>query len=199
MMKKLLVLALVLGLASSASAALSGIQLSVDGATDGTGNTTEIYIPISSELVIDVYGPAGYDWLGYIIIEGNPPQGGEWGDDDAHGADVLNAYYTNQSYPITYAAAGDSDLSGTQRYTEVDWGWGYELSANSATSVPGGRQFDVIYHCTGPESEYVTITLWDDAEGYVTPQDTILIHQVPEPMTIALLGLGGLFLLRRRK
>jgi len=27
----------------------------------------------------------------------------------------------------------------------------------------------------------------------------LIIYQIPEPMTVALLGLGGLFLLRRRK
>ena len=32
-----------------------------------------------------------------------------------------------------------------------------------------------------------------------TVLDTITITQIPEPMTIALLGLGSLFLLRRRK
>jgi hypothetical protein len=29
--------------------------------------------------------------------------------------------------------------------------------------------------------------------------DTVTIHQTPEPMTIGLLGLGGLALLRRRR
>jgi hypothetical protein len=201
MMKKLLVLALVLGLTSSASAALSGIQLSVDGVTNGAGTIQEVTTSISIETVIDVHGPFGYDWLGYIIIEGDPPAGGEWGDDDATGADILNQYYTNQAYPIMHPGAGDEDLSGYQRYIEADWGWGYELSANSATNVPGGLQFEFIFHCLGPESEYMIITLWDDAQGYVTPQDTIVLHTgiIPEPMTITLLGLGGLFLLRRRK
>jgi hypothetical protein len=44
----------------------------------------------------------------------------------------------------------------------------------------------------------VKITLWDVGEGYGSPQDTIIVHQIPEPTTMLLLGLGGL-LLRRRK
>ena len=46
MMKKLLVLALVLGLTSVSNAALTGIQLSVDGQTDEPGNVTDITINI---------------------------------------------------------------------------------------------------------------------------------------------------------
>ena len=200
MMKKLLVLVLVLGLASFANAAISGIQLSIDGQTDGAGNVTEISLPICEYLVIDVHGPADHDWLGYVIIEGAfPGAGGEWGDDIGPWDPLCSGlYYEDQAYPLIHEGAGD--LSKVTRYTEGGWGFGYELIvAMSEGGAPGGLQFELIYHCCGPESEYVTITLWEDAEGYGTPQDTIIIHQVPEPMTIALLGLGGLFLLRRRR
>jgi hypothetical protein len=43
-----------------------------------------------------------------------------------------------------------------------------------------------------------TYTVSSDFFNTVGPNDTLLIN-VPEPMTVALLGLGGLFLLRRRK
>lgn len=192
-MKKLMILVLVLGLASMASA-LTGVELSVAGVTDGEGTVQNTELPISNELVIDIHGPAGYDWLGYIIIEGDAPAGGEWGDDI--GSPVADMYYTAAGYPALVAAG---DLGQAIRYTEAGWGFGYEVTAaQSEGSLPGGLQFEFLYHCLGPESEYVTVTLWDDAEGYVTPQDTIVIHQTPEPMTVALLGLGGL-LLRRRK
>jgi hypothetical protein len=56
-----------------------------------------------------------------------------------------------------------------------------------------GLLIDAIrFHCDGPYD--VTIALVDD-DGNI--QDTQVIHQVPEPMTLMLLGLGGLFLKRR--
>jgi hypothetical protein len=51
-------------------------------------------------------------------------------------------------------------------------------------------------HCEGPSWDNV-VMLWDGSTGDLL--DTIIIHQVPEPATIALLGLGGLFLRRRKK
>ena len=38
-----------------------------------------------------------------------------------------------------------------------------------------------------------------DGSPYTGAWGSVTVHQVPEPMTIALLGLGGLVLLRRRK
>lgn len=195
MIKKLMIVMLVLGLVSLANA-LTGVQLSVEGQTDGVGNVTEVEVPISSEVVIDIHGPAAYDWLGYVIIEGDYPTlaGGEWGDDIGEPG---GGYYAAADYPKLVAAG---DLGQVLRYDEDGWGYGYEVTAaQSEGDLPGGEQFQFLYHCTGPESEYVTITLWDDAEGYETPQDTIVIHQVPEPVTMALFGIGGLLLRRRRK
>lgn len=208
-MKKLLVLALVLGLASAANA----MELSIGGQTDGPGNVTTKELYICQEIIIDVYGDADVDYLGYIIINSavigpGSGAGGEWGDDlgppwgnpEVPEEQCWEYYYQHDGYPIVYEGAGDvGTLALAARYEEDDWGFGYEIQANSATSVPGGLQFEFLYHCCGPESEYVTITLWE-APNYTTPADTIVIHQyIPEPMTVALLGLGGLFLLRRRK
>ncbi len=207
-MKKLLIFMLVLGMASWANAAL---ELSVNGVTDGTGNVTEICIPICTEVVIDVVGPDEYFYLGYIIIEAAAPgpgsgAGGEWGDDlgppwgnpDDPCEQGHEYYYLEPGYPEILEGAGDT--ASAIRYEEDDWGFGYEIQAADSQSLEnvGGEEFVFMYHCCGPESEYVTITLWDDAKGYDTPEDTIIIHQIPEPITIALLGLGGL-LLRRRK
>lgn len=197
-MKKLLVLALVLGLTSSASASLEGVELSFGGVTDGAGTVYETEMYICEEVVIDVLGPADLDWMGYVVIAGEwPGAGGEWGDDIGPWDPMCSGYYyETEGYPIVYDAAGDVGLAQAVRFEMGGFGFGYNLTAASATSVPGGLQFELLYHCCGPETEWVTINLLDEMGGI---KDSILIHQTPEPMTIALLGLGGLFLLRRRK
>ena len=200
-MKKLLVLALVLGLTSVANAEpIEGLELSFGGATDGAGTVMEVSLPICEEIVIDVYGPADLDWLGYVVINGpiGGGAGGEWGDDLGEVDPMCSGYYyLAEGYPIQYAAAGDVGLADITRFEMEGFGFGYNVTAASSTSVPGGLQFDLLYHCCGPESEYVTINLLDATGGVM---DTIVVHQyIPEPMTVALLGLGGLFLLRRRR
>ena len=51
---------------------------------------------------------------------------------------------------------------------------------------------DVAFHCDGEGD--VTLYLVDN-NGEVA--DSQVIHQIPEPMTLALLGLGGLLLRRK--
>jgi hypothetical protein len=214
-MKKLMILMLVLGLATVANAQLSGVQLSLNGVTNGAGNTTELFVTIGTEIVIDVYGPAKYNWPGYVIIEDNPATAaGNWGD-DANSAGVWgfnssvpgaapfgDGYYEKSGYPVITANAGN--MADVKRYVEWFppanfWGFGYELgaAATPGNQVVAGEQFDFMYHQCGIGA--VTITLWDESADptFTTPQDTIIVR-VPEPMTLALLGLGGLALLKRR-
>jgi hypothetical protein len=81
----------------------------------------------------------------------------------------------------------------------------------------GGLLFDHIgIHCTGPGPVIITLTPWtvpstigvpqyENQTDYLLYQDleatggSITIYQVPEPMTMGLLSLGGLALLRRRR
>ena len=209
-MKKFLILMLVLGLTSMANAVTitvdGNVELSVGGVTDGVMNTTLVDLLVCETLVIDVHGPADGDYSGIVVIMGDPDPhpttvGGEWGDELGPPYEPMcsSYYYEVEGYPIVYAAAGDhtgeTPLAYAQRYEYDDWGWGYEITAASATSVPGGKQFEFLFHCCLEED--VTIQLYDYWSWNLA--DTIVVHQIPEPATIALLGLGSMFLMRRRR
>jgi hypothetical protein len=165
MMRKLLILFLVLGLASTANALL----IKVD---DMEGESFDVDL----QTTISVVSEDASSWLGYLIIEEG-------------GAGSLEN-------PVILDAAGDSASAGP--YTEADWGTGFELTAaatNNNPPIAAGTQFSFDY--VGAVGDTATISLFVDPE-YTTPVASVNLTVVPEPMTIILLGLGGLFLRRRR-
>jgi hypothetical protein len=163
-MKKLLILALVFGMTSLASAAIS-----LDGPTSiNEGDTVSI----------GINNLDGGDYLAYMNISlisqggfslGTPALTGLAGDISGVG--------------VPYEYAGGHEIEVT-------------LAQSTGTSAPG-VQFTWDLTCL-KAGVAVTIELWDAAD-FSAPVDVLTIAQVPEPMTIALLGLGGLFMLRRRK
>jgi len=199
-MKKLLVLALVLGLTSLVQADLQPIELSINGVYDGPGNVTEVTIQPCQYLTIDVGAPAGLDWGGYCVIDGPMPGSGEWGD--AEGGQLNSgSFFLASGYPA--AGPGKGADSSIQRYVEENgegdnWGYGYLISDSQFSGInPGGTVYNFLFHCVGTGT--VSISLYNGlSSDYITPDDRVIIHQIPEPATIGLLGLGGL-LLRRRK
>jgi len=125
-------------------------------------------------------------------------------------------------------ATGPGTLDWSQ-LTEGDNGWvsGYTLNTAIAGGVwlirvndAGGNPADpellvldhFLLHCDGLGDVFINLSENGSGGGTMTvdemfqPIDApplygpgLIVHQIPEPMTIALLGLGGLFLLRRRK
>ena len=126
---------------------------------------------------ITVVSEDASSWLGYIIVE-------EGGAGLLENAVILDA-------------AGNSGAAAA--YTEAGWGTGYELSASmSPEGVPAiaaGSQFSFDY--IGAVGDTATISFFVDPE-FTTPVASVNVTVVPEPMTVILLGLGGLFLCRRR-
>ena len=194
-MKKFVTLLVVLGLASAANAGLlTGVQISVNGSLD----VTEITIAPSTTLVIDVHVVADQEGLGYLLISPDDAAYGAWYDD--LGSYVTGKYENGSGagdgYPGEFAAKGDFPGSTARVDLGAPFGFGYDfIIAGSVTTpqLPGGKAFEYLYHC---EAEGETIIWVLDEEG--TELDRVTITQTPEPMTIALLGLGGLFLRRRK-
>ena len=165
-MRKLLILFMVLGLASTANALL----IKVDGLE---GDSFEV-----DELTeITVVSEDTSSWLGYIIIE-------EGGTGLLENIAVLDA-------------AGN--LGAASPYTEAGWGTGYELTVSMGPAgdppIAVGTQFSLDY--AGVIGDTAMISLFVDPE-YTTPVASVNVTVIPEPMTVILLGLGGLFLRRRR-
>jgi len=161
-MKKLLVLMLVFGMASWASASFTILDPVDIGGGDYSITVT------SDGADADGYWALGIDSagsLGSIAIGADAPSmSGIWGNIDPDLASYLPGL--TGKYGAFASASGETKVSGD-----------YLTATASIASIP------IVYLYSFNES-YV-FTLEDSAE-------------VPEPMTIALLGLGGLFLRRRR-
>jgi len=177
-MKKLVVLILVLGLATMANAALT---LSVGTDTldpDGVNTTT---ISISG----DGLTPGGSFYLGI--------------DAGSAGTGVLDLDGT-----ITWTYTGgtkntlmidDTEAAAafnvTNPFTNVEMG-DYPLPPTVPIALDGLLVSGIGFTCTGVGD--VNLMLYD---GEINLLDSIVISQVPEPITLALLGLGGLFIRRK--
>jgi hypothetical protein len=184
-MKKLLVLMMVLGIAGAANAAL---LISVDGVVDPPDS--EIELVKSDWVTIDIWGDgqtAPGDFFMGLSIESDGPAS----------MDVSNAvilYTGNQTGIVEgYDAYAPYIGPGVQLpFYQITM---YDLVTPGDPQAPlEGTLIDGIrLHCDGPGEVTIVLT---DIDGVVL--DTQVIHQIPEPMTLGLLGLGGLFLRRRK-
>jgi len=168
-MKKLLILALVLGFASSASAAIS---LDPSGAID---------VPAGS-YSLNVFSDDTMPYERFLAIT-----------DATYGGITAIA--------ILGTAGGDAAMTDLGAMLTYDSVWSVNALDLNPDPDPGdiltGNQFTASVGFTGAAiGQNLIIELLD---GNLNVLDSMTYNGVPEPMTIALLGLGGLFLLRRRK
>jgi hypothetical protein len=175
MMKNLLVLMLVLVMAAGANATL---QLSLNGSPA----PDEYTMNVCGTVKIDVTSSVNGAYLAYLELadkgkeaSGLAPTFGEWVP------------------PMTILPEAGEMAKVTPDFMGYLSTW--ELSAAGVTTpVTPGKHFEIDFHCTAMGD--AVILLYDI--NWDVPVDTLTIHQIPEPASMLLLGLGGL-LLRRRK
>ena len=212
-MKKLLIFMLVLGLASLANATV--VQVEVDGVGSVSGNTgtgagdllvatDQIQLKITlTDLDNTPYtGYPAYD--GYVLSTLGVTLET---DDDASGyikASPAPAQPKSVLSPFGYAASGgDIDVSGAGPVAGYAAGAGNPIIWNlwlNITTADGETTIDMVLDPVAGTSSYKEV--YNDT-SWITMVEADLgdltLYTVPEPATMALLGLGGLFLVRRRR
>jgi hypothetical protein len=186
MMRKLLVFMIVLGLASIANATL---QISVSGNNDPAQSEYTLTEP-SAVLNLGIWTDdtiqAGYG-EGYWALTAQTSQVAISGG--------VNLFAEDPGIFISDDAAG----AGVQLPSGENGVYGAVVLALLSNIATGSTIYNEInLHCEGGMGD-VILTLWANAEATPESIDTVIIHQIPEPMTMTLLGLGGLGLIRRKK
>jgi hypothetical protein len=167
-MKKVLTILLVLGLVSTASAALSFDQ--------------DTYSVVAgSSVTLNVVSSDTAAWGGYIDFADHTSL-------STSCVKTANAGVDASVVPNPYGYAGYYGLEAKD--ADPDDGW----------SIVAGTQFQFTINTgAGDNGQSYTIYLEDTGWNRTTALlDTATVNVTPEPMTIALLGLGGLFLRRRK-
>jgi hypothetical protein len=151
-----------------------------------------------------------------IFVNGDPYTG-----QDVEGSDIITFLFSEDA--MVFGGFGDLQLNVDHGDYVADSAWinpGFTVIPGDIAVQPVGDGFDVFVYGQGfpaptgdlmgfdfhvpydlEESALITISHVAGNWNNLLPgqlMDDIVLHVVPEPMTIALLGLGGLFLRRRR-
>ena len=188
-MRKLIALLLVLGISSVASA---GLQISVNGEPEPPDS--QIILKPSETVVLNIHTDETIpsDTFIYWALVANTAEATISGGIAPPPLDDFNLY-SNTIYDDARALGypipdGTNGVAGT-------------IAAYSPTVLQAGLTIfdEITFHCEmQPTETDVMLAITPDFVNFEIV-DRVRIHQIPEPMTMGLLGLGGLGLLRRRR
>jgi len=181
-MKKLLVLALVLSMATMASAAL---QISVNGVVGGSVTLAPSETATLAIATDTAVGFGSGDWNGWALVAPTA-----LADITGGAVATLGLNEPGMSIQGTVAGAGMVEIPGQE-------GIAGTLNITGAAVGPGVLFDSFIIHCDGMGPTVISLFGTNDYETF-SLLTSVQIVQTPEPMTMGLLGLGGLFLRRRK-
>jgi len=175
MMKKMLILAMVLALATSASA----VSVSVV-----SGGLSAIDVAPGATVVVDLVSDTDCTGIVAFNVSG-----------DAALTLPSNGTFNSFLDFVTSDALADLEAISTATSGSIAAGSSIFSFSFVAPTVVGTYNID-----TGFDADWVSFfdAAAVDQWANVVDGDSLAVTVVPEPMTIALLGLGGLFLRRRK-
>ena len=227
-MKKLLILMLVLGIASAANAVVVDpfyLTIDIEEAASEITLLPSDYITLD----ISLRGDGTYEETGSLEFAGGDiavslsnAQGAlDYSCITFIGAPLTRDWYRGVWDP--YAAGWEAPWGVITAVSNAQYVLMSGGNIYQNTMGPYQLMDDLVFHCeestdviidlvAASDLIYYTYTYTDVGAGLEpvvdssvviatsgTILDSIYVHQIPEPMTIALLGMGSLFLLRRRK
>lgn len=186
-MKKLLVLFLVLGMASMANAALSLSYASGDSASYG-GVTWDI----SGMEIIGSSTTTGYSLAGVVgTTAGTLSPGRNAGT----GYPVHDVTVDSTLYPDIPFAGFVTNMAWDNTFAT----WSYSVSQGSSQFEQAAGEW-MAYDVSGlVVDDTLSFQVWSADNSWATPVGQLNLVVIPEPITMTLLGMGGLALLRRRR